>query len=54
MLAGAKVAQQSPPARGAWIEIFMLFATIADALASPPARGAWIEIFFNRHLSFEP
>ena len=33
----------SPPARGAWIEIFAVFL-IPAKLLSPPARGAWIEM----------
>ncbi len=34
----------SPPARGAWIEIFSGDAPIFKISVSPPARGAWIEI----------
>ena len=34
---------QSPPARGAWIEIPIL-ESLGDVEWSPPARGAWIEI----------
>ena len=34
---------QSPPSRGAWIEIGM-WVCIGEAVASPPSRGAWIEI----------
>ena len=34
----------SPPARGAWIEIFFLVQRRPRPVPSPPARGAWIEI----------
>ena len=34
---------ESPPARGAWIEMSMPSLTPFRA-ASPPARGAWIEM----------
>ena len=34
---------RSPPARGAWIEIFPLLS-LHLPMSSPPARGAWIEI----------
>ena len=34
---------ESPPARGAWIEIAVVAFSYAMSL-SPPARGAWIEI----------
>ena len=34
---------QSPPARGAWIEIFSALQT-GQSTTSPPARGAWIEM----------
>ena len=34
---------QSHPARGAWIEILMIWYSISCA-GSHPARGAWIEI----------
>ena len=37
------VGRGSPPARGAWIEIW-IFLYDKRAAASPPARGAWIEI----------
>ena len=36
-------AEQSPPSRGAWIEM-SLSPYLAAALPSPPSRGAWIEI----------
>ena len=36
----------SHPARGAWIEMFVLDNAIVE-LESHPARGAWIEISFN-------
>ena len=39
------VSTQSPPARGAWIEILSSLKLPPVALVSPPARGAWIEIF---------
>ena len=35
---------QSPPARGAWIEIAYYGCAVAIVLESPPARGAWIEM----------
>ena len=34
---------QSPPSRGAWIEILTSTAT-GICVMSPPSRGAWIEI----------
>ena len=34
---------ESPPARGAWIEICNPLSLLY-LLLSPPARGAWIEI----------
>mgnify|MGYP007034079836 CR=1 FL=1 len=34
---------QSPPARGAWIEIHLKWKDRLK-IESPPARGAWIEI----------
>ena len=34
---------QSPPSRGAWIEISFVIAP-TTAASSPPSRGAWIEI----------
>ena len=34
---------QSPPSRGAWIEI-MLDEGKEEAVQSPPSRGAWIEM----------
>ena len=41
---GFKSGAQSPPARGAWIEISRLGIAKEHVLESPPARGAWIEI----------
>ena len=35
---------ESPPARGAWIEIHSLPTDTKPPPVSPPARGAWIEI----------
>ena len=35
---------RSPPARGAWIEIFLTAPPKNQTARSPPARGAWIEI----------
>ena len=35
---------ESPPSRGAWIEIRCLQLLLAEKAASPPSRGAWIEI----------
>ena len=35
--------RQSPPSRGAWIEILLL-AALGILMPSPPSRGAWIEI----------
>ena len=40
---GSPIIGQSPPSRGAWIEIAVIRIGIHD-LASPPSRGAWIEI----------
>ena len=34
---------ESPPSRGAWIEIHLSQSDEEDP-ASPPSRGAWIEI----------
>ena len=34
---------ESPPSRGAWIEIQVSFGG-PIAIMSPPSRGAWIEI----------
>ena len=39
-----KQQEESPPSRGAWIEIGK-YTRVGDAkIASPPSRGAWIEI----------
>ena len=35
---------QSPPSRGAWIEIILMMLRSCPILTSPPSRGAWIEI----------
>ena len=35
---------QSPPTRGAWVEIFADYEA-HNYPASPPTRGAWVEIF---------
>ena len=35
---------QSPPSRGAWIEMHIWWSSWQNGLASPPSRGAWIEI----------
>ena len=35
---------ESPPSRGAWIEITMWSTSRSGLLTSPPSRGAWIEI----------
>ena len=35
---------ESPPSRGAWIEIADTFRLLAKSHTSPPSRGAWIEI----------
>ena len=43
----------SPPARGAWIEIFIIKNKERKTLWSPPARGAWIEIVHAR-VAFSP
>ena len=40
------ISTESPPARGAWIEIFTLII-IRLYVLSPPARGAWIEMYFQ-------
>ena len=34
----------SPPSRGAWIEIALVYDGDIAAALSPPSRGAWIEI----------
>ena len=39
-------AEQSPPSRGAWIEIDKASAGY-KACKSPPSRGAWIEIVWG-------
>ena len=39
----AELGPESPPARGAWIEILLGWLAHIKT-ASPPARGAWIEI----------
>ena len=44
------VSTQSPPARGAWIEIPPPILAQREVFVSPPARGAWIEIFFASSL----
>ena len=38
-----EVSKQSPPSRGAWIEIEALNNNTV-VMTSPPSRGAWIEI----------
>ena len=38
---------QSPPTRGAWVEIFADYEA-HNYPASPPTRGAWVEIFCQR------
>ena len=43
---------KSLPARGAWIEIYILHMRIAQHEGSLPARGAWIEIM--QFLLFPP
>ena len=35
---------ESPPSRGAWIEMSMMICTISNFVRSPPSRGAWIEM----------
>ena len=42
---------QSPPVRGAWIEIAEMMHKEA-ALMSPPVRGAWIEIIRRTRRSY--
>ena len=42
---------QSPPSRGAWIEIDMVLFVKRTA-QSPPSRGAWIEIDMVCSVSF--
>ena len=45
------ISQQSPPSRGAWIEIGK-YHRPARISPSPPSRGAWIEInFHQRHIA---
>ena len=36
--------RESPPSRGAWIEIWMESEAGEAKGESPPSRGAWIEI----------
>ena len=43
-----KIKAQSPPSRGAWIEIPKWDIPGTDYLRSPPSRGAWIEILLKR------
>ena len=35
---------ESPPSRGAWIEISVFTHDLLKYWKSPPSRGAWIEI----------
>ena len=35
---------ESPPSRGAWIEIVIFQTNHTNMPKSPPSRGAWIEI----------
>ena len=35
---------ESPPSRGAWIEMLCMVIYNKDFCVSPPSRGAWIEI----------
>ena len=42
---GLEESWQSPPSRGAWIEILMVNEWTDQNVMSPPSRGAWIEIF---------
>ena len=35
---------ESPSARRAWVEIFLLLYSVHIALVSPSARRAWVEI----------
>ena len=44
LLAREAVAAQSPPSRGAWIEIWWFRKWRRPHWSSPPSRGAWIEI----------
>ena len=39
---------QSPPSRGAWIEIHPWVHPKLSVVQSPPSRGAWIEIALFR------
>ena len=41
------VVRASPPSRGAWIEIRMLWLLNLLSCPSPPSRGAWIEIIHS-------
>ena len=43
VIARLSFAAESPPSRGAWIEI-MNFSNLSLTASSPPSRGAWIEI----------
>ena len=40
---GLPIVSESPPSRGAWIEI-VLYIRFPCPPPSPPSRGAWIEI----------
>ena len=44
----------SPPARVAWIEIYLCIGNRWSCLWSPPARVAWIEIYRRRTLKHRP
>ena len=43
--------RESPPSRGAWIEILEAMADYFHVTRSPPSRGAWIEMAMMLHCS---
>ena len=43
--------RQSPPSRGAWIEITVCEVIAQSLMVSPPSRGAWIEIVLVQGIS---
>ena len=43
----------SRPARGAWVEIFVVAPIFVSCLVSRPARGAWVEILVTADKQIE-
>ena len=53
MLLNAYVSKvESPPSRGAWIEICLCKSATDKISLSPPSRGAWIEILILSTIKF--